>query len=95
MALSRACTGLANELAVNTSTRGEWRDIPGVVSPLVSVEPLRERLMWEIHRANTDTQMAILGLSLCQAAKKAHWRGPRADPRGGGPAYGYGQYPSP
>eukprot|EP00170_Pyropia_yezoensis_P006604 contig_26945_g6625 len=80
MALCRAYTGLANELAFNTSTRGEWRDIPGVALPLLSVEALRERLVREIHRANADTQMAIPSLSLRQAAETAHWRGPPADP---------------
>lgn len=51
--------------------------------------------MREIHRANADTLMAVPSLSLRQAAETSHWRGPPTDPRGGGPAYGYGQYRSP
>ena len=86
MALCRACTGLANEMEVITSTRGEWLDIQGMALPLLSVEALRERLVREIHRANADTQMAIPSLSLRQAAETAHCRGPPADPRGRGPA---------
>lgn len=95
MALCRAYTGLANELAVITCTREEWRDIPGVVLPLLSVEALRERLVRETDRANADTKMAIPRFSLRQAAGTAQWHSAPADPRSCGLAYGYGHYRSP
>lgn len=91
--LCRAYTSLANELAVITSTRGGWRAIPGVALPLLSAEALRE--VRAIHRTNADMQIAIPSVSLRQAAETAHWSGPSADPRGGCPAYGYGQYRAP
>lgn len=91
MGLCRAYTGVSNELAVITSTRGGWRAISGVALPLLSAEALRERLVPAIYRTNADMQIAIPSVSLRQAAETAHWSGPSADPRGGCPAYGYGQ----
>lgn len=95
MGLCRTYTSLANDLAVITSTRGGWRAIPGMALPLLSAEALRERLVRAIHRTNADMQIAIPSGSLRQAAETAHWSGPSADPPGGCPAYGYGQYRSP